>query len=55
MVDQPVGCCHRHRLIHEDAAPFTERMVARNNQTPSFVSMGDQLEQHPVSALSRLT
>lgn len=47
MVDQPVGCGHRHRLIHEDAAPFAKRMVTRNNQATSFVSMRDQLEQHP--------
>lgn len=43
------------RLIHEDAAPFTKRMVTRNNQAAYFVSMGDQLEQPPpVSALFRL-
>lgn len=37
MVDQPVCRRHRHRLIHEDAAPGAERMVARDDQAPSFV------------------
>lgn len=47
MVDEPVGYGHSHRLIQEDTAPFTKRMVDRNNQAPSLVSMSNQLEQAP--------
>ena len=45
-MDQPVRCCHRHRFIHEDAAPRAERMIAGDDQTAAFITMGDQLEQH---------
>ena len=45
-MDQPVGCCHRHRFIHEDAAPRAERMVAGDDQAAALITMCDQLEQH---------
>lgn len=45
-MDQPIGCCHRHRFTHEDAAPRAERMVAGDDQTAALIAMGDRLEQH---------
>jgi hypothetical protein len=33
-------------FVHEDAAPGAERMVTRDDQAPSFIPVGDELEQH---------
>lgn len=45
-MDQPVGCGHRHRFIHEDIAPCAERMIAGYHQTATLIAVCDQLEQH---------
>ena len=46
MVHEPVDGRQRHGFVGEDLAPFTERLVGRDQQGSAFIAGSDQLKQH---------
>ena len=46
MVHEPVDGRHRHGLVGENLAPFSERLVSRDEQGSAFIAGSYQLEQH---------
>ena len=46
VVHQPVHCRNGHGTCAEDVLPLAERLVRGNQQSPAFVAVHHQLEQH---------
>jgi len=46
VVHEPVDGRQRHGFVGEDLAPFTERLVGRDQQGSAFIAGSDQLKQH---------
>ena len=46
MVNESIDCGERHGRVGEDVAPLREGRVGRDRDAFSFVSFGDQLEEH---------
>jgi hypothetical protein len=45
MVDNPVDGSHRHQGVREDLIPVTKRLIRCDNQTATFIPMGDKFKQ----------
>src|SRR5712691_7368342 len=55
VVDEAVDDGERHRLVGEDLAPFTERLVGGDQQGPPLVSGTDEFEQDAGFGLTIVT
>ncbi len=45
MMNEAVDGCDSDGGIGEDLVPFTEQLIAGDDQAPALVALGDQLEQ----------
>jgi hypothetical protein len=46
MVHEPIYCRERHRLIREDPAPISKRLICRDQHRSALVTGGEELGEH---------